>query len=61
MRRDLLAFIFGLREVVKDVYRPIVTNMFPDVQVKAYRRSVLYMNLVSLVDCSVQPELGGAT
>ena len=61
MRRDLLALIFGLREVVKDVYRPIVTNMFPDVQVKAYRRSVLYMNLVSLVDCSVQPELGGAT
>ena len=38
--------------------------MFPDVQVKAYRNSVLYVNLVSLVDCSVlnwveQKELRG--
>ena len=38
--------------------------MFPDVQVKAYRNSVLYVNLVSVVDCSVlnwveQKELRG--
>ena len=26
---------------------------FPDVQVKAYRNSVLYVTLVSVVDCSV--------
>ena len=37
---------------------------FPDVQVKAYRNSVLYVNLVSVVDCSVlnwveQKELKG--
>ena len=26
---------------------------FPDVEVKAYRNSVLYVNIVSVVDCSV--------
>ena len=26
---------------------------FPDVQVKAYRNSALFVNLVSVVDCSV--------
>ena len=39
---------------------------FPDVPVKAYRNSVLYVNLVSIVDCSVlnwveQRELRGLT
>ena len=37
---------------------------FPDVQVKAFRKSVLYINLVSVVDCSLlncveQKELRG--
>ena len=35
------------------VYGPVITFAFPDVQVKAYRNSVLYVNLVSVVDCSV--------
>ena len=54
MRIDLLALIFGLRELVKVTYGPALTHVFPDVQVKAYRHSmVLYENLVSVVDCSV--------
>ena len=41
-----------------------MTHVFPDVQVEAYRHSVLYVNLVSIVDCSVlnwveQRELSG--
>ena len=41
-----------------------MSNVFPDVQVRAYRNSVLYVNLVSVVDCSVltwmeQKELRG--
>ena len=53
------------------VYGPIVTHVFPVVQVESYRHSVLYVNLVSVVDCSVlnwveqrelrfHAELGGA-
>ena len=46
------------------VYGPVMSFAFPDVQVKAYRNSVLYVNLVSVVDCSVlnwveQKELRG--
>ena len=30
-----------------------MSHAFPDVQVKANRNSILYVNLVSVVDCSV--------
>ena len=53
MRIDPLALVHGLREFVTVVYGPVITFAFPNVQVKAYRNSVLYVNLVSVVDCSV--------
>ena len=53
MRIDPLALIHGLREFVTVVDGPMMSFVFPDVQVKAYRNSVLYVNLVSVVDCSV--------
>ena len=53
MRIDPLALIFGLKEFVIVVHGPIVTHVFPDVQVEAYRHSVLYVNLVPVVDFSV--------
>ena len=53
MRIDPLALIFGLREFLTEVCGPIVTHMFPDGQMEAYRHSVIYVNLVSEVDCSV--------
>ena len=64
MRIDPLALIHGLREFVTVVYGPVMSFVFPDVQVKAYRNYVLYVNLVSVVDCSVlnwveQKELRG--
>ena len=64
MRIDPLALVHGLREFVTVVYGPVMSFAFPDVQVKAYRNSVLYVNLVSVVDCSVlnwveQSELRG--
>ena len=64
MRIDPLALIHGLREFVTVVYGPVMSFVFPDVQVKAYRNSVLYVNMVSVVDCSVlnwveQKELSG--
>ena len=64
MRIDPLALIHELREFVTVVYGPVMSLAFPNVQVKAYRNSVLYVNLVSVVDCSVlnwveQKELRG--
>ena len=64
MRIDPLALVHGLRELVTVVYGPVMSFVFPDVQVKSYRNSVLYVNLVSVVDCSVlnwveQKELRG--
>ena len=53
MRIDPLALIHGLREFVTVVFGPVMSFAFPDVQVKANRNSVLYVNLVSVVDCSV--------
>ena len=50
---DPLALIFGLREFVTVVYGPTVVQMFPDIRVEAYRHSFLYVNLMSVVDCSV--------
>ena len=52
MRIDPLALNNGLREFVIVVYGLVMSFVFPDVQVKAYRNSVLYVNLVSVVDCS---------
>ena len=64
MRIDPLALIHGLRGLVTVVYGPVMSFVFPDVQFKAFRNSVLYVNLVSVVDCSVlnwveQKELRG--
>ena len=64
MRIDPLTLIHGLRDFVTVAYGPVMSFAFPDVQVKAYRNSVLYVNLVSVVDCSVlnwveQKELRG--
>ena len=64
IRIDLLALIHGLREFVTVVYGPVMSFAFPDLQVKAHRNSMLYVNLVSVVDCSVlnwveQKELRG--
>ena len=53
MRIDPLALIHGLRKFVTVVYGPVMSFVFPDVQVKAYRNSVLYVKLVSVVNCSV--------
>ena len=49
----LLALSFDLREFVTVVYGPVMSHVFPDLKVKACRNSVLYVNLVSVVDCSV--------
>ena len=64
MRIDPLTLIHRSREFVTVVYGPVMSFVFPDVQVKAYRNSVLYVNLVSVVECSVlnwveQKELRG--
>ena len=53
MRIDPLALVHGLSEFVTEVYGPVMSYLFPDVQVKAYRNSVLYAKLISVVDCSV--------
>ena len=53
MRVDPLALIFSSSEIVTVVYWPSVAHAFPDVQVEAYRHSVLYVNLMSVVDSSV--------
>ena len=53
MQIDPLALIFGMREFVFMVYMSIVGHVFPDIQVEAYRHSVLFINIVSVVDCSV--------
>ena len=53
MRIDPLALVHGSKEFVTVVYGPMMSFVFPDVQVKAYRNSVLYVNLVTVVNCSV--------
>ena len=52
MRMDPLALLFGLREFVTVVYVSVISHVFPDVQVNAYRNSVLYVNLVSGMFCT---------
>ena len=64
MRIDLLGLIFGLREIVTVVFGPTEAHVFPDVQVEACRFSVLYVNLVTVVElfvlnCVEQRELRG--
>ena len=41
MRINPLALVHGLREFVTVVFGPVMSYVFPDVQVKAYRNSVL--------------------
>ena len=50
MRTDPLALIRGATEFVTVIYGPAVTFAFPDLKVKAYRKSVLHLNLISAVD-----------
>ena len=52
MMTDPLALIRGATEFVTVIYGPAFTFAFPDVKVKAYRRSVLHLNLISAVDGS---------
>ena len=61
MRIDPLALRFVSRELVTVVYGPTVAHVSPDVQVEAYRHSVLYVNLVSVVSGGLFcAEQGGA-
>ena len=53
MRIDPLALVHRLRDLVTVVYGPVMSFVSPDVQMKAYRNSVLYVNLLSVADCSV--------
>ena len=52
MRTELLGLIRGTTELVTVIYGPAVTFAFPVVKLEAYRRSVLYLNLISAVDGS---------
>ena len=52
LRIDPLVLVHGLRDFVTVVYGPVMSYAF-HVQVKAYKNSVMYVNLVSVVDCSV--------
>ena len=52
MRTHPLALIRGTTEFVTVIYGPAVTFAIPDVNVEAYRRSVLPLNLNSAVDGS---------
>ena len=52
MRTDPLALIRGAKEFVTVIYGHAVTFAFPYVNVEAYRRSVLHLNLISAVDGS---------
>ena len=52
-RIDPLALVFGLRDFVTVVYGPAVVHVFPYIRVEAQRYSVMYVNLVPVVDCSV--------
>ena len=51
-RIDPLVLIRGVSEFVTVVYGTVVTFGFPDLRVRAYRRSVLYLNLISVIDGS---------
>ena len=50
MRTDHLVLFRGATEFVTVIYGPAVTFAFPDVEVEAYRRSLLHLNLISAVD-----------
>ena len=50
MRSDPLGMIRGLGEVVTCIYGPAVTYAFPDSLVAAYRKSVVHVSLISVLD-----------
>ena len=52
MRTDPLALIRGATEFVTVIYGPAVKFAFAGVEVGAYRRLVLHLNLISAVDVS---------
>ena len=52
MRTDPLVSIRGVREFVMVIYGPAVTFAFPGPKIEFYRRSMLYLNLLSVVDLS---------
>ena len=47
-----LAMIRGVSEFVMMIYDPAVTFAFPDTKEEAYRRSLLHLYLISVVDGS---------
>ena len=50
MQSDPLGMIRGLRKVVTCIYGPAVTYALPDPLVTAYRHSVMYVSLISILD-----------
>ena len=52
MRIDPLVLIRGVSEFVTVVYGPAVTFGFPDLRVRTYRRPVLHLNIISVIDGS---------
>ena len=50
MQSDPLGMIRGLRKVVPCIYGPAVTYALPDPLVTAYRHSVMYVSLISILD-----------
>ena len=50
MQSDPLGIIRGLGELVTCIYGPTVTYASPDPLVTAYRHSVVYMKLISILD-----------
>ena len=52
MMTDPLALIRGATEFVTVIYGLAVTFEFPDVKVETYKRSVLHLNLISVLDGS---------
>ena len=52
MRTDPVAQIRRVSELVTVFYGPAVTFVFPDAKIRAYRRSVLQLKLISVIDGS---------
>ena len=52
MRIDPLVLIRGVCKSVTVVYGPAMTFAFPDPRVGAYKRSVLHLSIISVVDGS---------
>ena len=56
MRSDPLGMIRVLGELVSCVYGPVVTYVFPDPLVAAYRHSVVHVSLISVLDGTARQE-----